>query len=89
MFVAVIHHITDADRFFAMVRENTGKLPEDLRLPQSFTTADHSTTVCLWEAPSVARVQEVLEPLTYGNARNEYSEVDTALSVGLPAPTVA
>jgi hypothetical protein len=89
MFVSVIHHITDPDRFFAMVAENSDKIPPDLRLPQYFTSADRSTTVCLWEAPSVARVQELLEPLSAGICQNEYAQVDTALSSGLPAATVA
>jgi hypothetical protein len=89
MFVSVIHHITDPDRFFAMVKANTGKLPPDLRLPQYFTSADRSTAVCLWDAPSVARVQELLEPLTSGICENDYAEVDTSLSAGLPAATVA
>jgi hypothetical protein len=88
MFVSVIHHITDPDRFFAMVAENSGKFPPDLRLPQYFSSADRSTMVCLWEAPSVARVQELLEPLTSGSCENEYLQIDTALSAGLPATTV-
>lgn len=87
MFVSVIHRISDPDRFFEMARSAT--LPSDLRLPQSISTADRSTTVCLWEAPSVQRVREFLEPLTAGICKNEYAEVDTNLSLNLPAATVA
>lgn len=87
MFVSVIHRISDPDRFFQLASNAT--LPEDLRLPQSISNADRSTTVCLWEAPSVERVREFLEPLTAGICKNEYSEVDVSLSTGLPAATVA
>jgi hypothetical protein len=89
MFVSVIHRITDPDRFFEMASSATQNIPSDLRLPQSISSADRSTTVCLWEAPSVDRVREFLEPLTAGICKNEYARVDVALSSGLPAPTVA
>jgi hypothetical protein len=89
MFVSVIHRITDPDRFFEMAGSIGDKMPPDLRLPQYFSAKDRSTTVCLWEAPSVARVQELLEPLSPGICKNEYAEVDTTLSSGLPATTVA
>lgn len=89
MFVSVIHRISDPDRFFEMANSATDKLPADLRLPLTFSSADRSTTVCLWEAPSVSRVRDFLEPLTEGICKNEYAEVDVALSSGLPAATVA
>jgi hypothetical protein len=89
MFVSVIHRITDPDRFFAMASAAADELPSDLRLPQSISSADRSTTICLWEAPSVERVREFLEPLTAGICKNEYAAVDAALSLGLPATTVA
>jgi len=89
MFVSVIHRITDPDRFFEMASEATQNLPADLRLPQSISNADRSTTICLWEAPSVERVREFLDPLTAGICKNEYAQVDPALSLGLPAATVA
>jgi hypothetical protein len=89
MFVSVIHRITDPDRFFAMASDTAQDLPSDLRLPQYISNTDRSTTICLWEAPSVERVREFLEPLTAGICKNEYAEVDVGLSSGLPATTVA
>lgn len=89
MFVSVIHRISDPDRFFSMASSAAQNIPPDLRLPQSISNADRSTAVCLWEAPSVERVREFLEPLTAGISKNEYAEVDVALSLGLPATTVA
>jgi hypothetical protein len=87
VFVSVIHRISDPDRFSEMARSAT--IPQDLRLPQVISNADRSTTVCLWEAPSVQRVRDFLEPLTAGICTNEYAEVDAGLSLGLPAATVA
>jgi hypothetical protein len=87
MFVSVIHRITDPDRFFEMARN--AAIPQDLRLPQVVSNADRSTTVCLWEAPSVERVRDFLEPLSAGICTNEYGEVDASLSSGLPTATVA
>lgn len=87
MFVSVIHRIADPERFFEMARG--AAIPQDLRLPQSISTADRTTTMCLWEAPSVQSVRDFLEPLTAGMCENEYAEVDPGLSLGLPAATMA
>jgi hypothetical protein len=87
MFVSVIHRISDPDRFFEMARSVV--IPHDLRLPQTISTVDRSTTVCLWEAPSVQRVRDFLEPLLAGIASNEYAEVDPGVSLGLPGTTVS
>jgi hypothetical protein len=89
MFVSVIHRISDPDRFFEMANSAADKLPADLHLPQYISSADRSTTICLWEAPSVERVREFLETMTTGICKSEYAQVDVALSSGLPATTVA
>lgn len=89
MFVSVIHRITDPDRFFEMAGQTAQSIPGDLRLPQYVSSADRSTTICLWEAPSVERIRDFLEPLTAGICKNEYLQVDAGLSSGLPTATVA
>jgi hypothetical protein len=88
MFVSVIHRISDPDGYFKMVAKEAGNLPSDLRLPQNVTGGDRRTMICLWEAPSVERLKAVLEPLTQGMSKNEYIQIDTSLSNGLPAATV-
>ena len=85
MFVSVIHRISDPDKFFEMVSSNAGKEPSDLRLPQFFASEDRRTMVCLWEAPSVERLKDFLEPLSGGLCTNEYAAVDLGASRGLPA----
>jgi len=84
MFVSVIHRISDPDGFSEMVSANAGKEPSDLRLPQFIASEDRRTMVCLWEAPSVERVKDFLEPLSHGLCTNEYAAVDLAASRGLP-----
>ena len=88
MFVSVIHRINDFDGFFATASVIMDKMPSDLKLPQYFTTSDHSTAVCLWEAPSADRVKEFLEPVIGKYSSNEYSEVDTQYAAGLPVVAV-
>jgi hypothetical protein len=88
MFVSVIHRISDPDRFAEMAASTEDKIPTDLRLPQYITSADRRTTVCLWEAPSVDRVRDFLEPLSQGICINEYAAVDVEASKGLPATEV-
>jgi len=84
MFVSVIHRISDPDKFRETVAANVGKIPSDLRLPQYFSSDDHRTMVCLWEAPSVQRVKDFLEPLFTGVSVDEYVAVDQGASSGLP-----
>lgn len=87
MFISVIHRISDPEKFSQMAADAGNKIPPNLRLPQYITSADHRTTVCLWEAPSVQSVKDFLEPISQGICVNEYSVVDVAASSGLPATT--
>jgi len=86
VFVSVIHRVSDPDGFSEMTRNAT--IPEDLRLPQVISSTGRSTIICLWEAPSVQRVRDFVEPLTAGICTNEYTEVDAGLSLGLPSTVV-
>ena len=86
MFVSVIHRISDPDRFAEMAK--AANIPDGLRVPQVVALVNRSTAVCLWEAPSVQKVRDFLEPLTAGICTNEYAEVDAERSLGLPAATV-
>lgn len=87
MFVSVIHRISDPDKFFAAAVSVADKLPSDLRVAQTVGGADRRTAICLWESPSVERVKAFLDPLTQGMSENEYIQIDSSLSNGLPAPT--
>ena len=40
--------------------------------------------MCLWEAESVEKVKQFVEPLTSACSKNEYLTVAAASAVGLP-----
>jgi len=89
MFVSVIHRVSDPDTFWATVASATEKIPTDLKLSQYVTSKDRSTTICLWEAPSVEKVRDLLEPLIGRVSKNEYIPIDPANSTGLPTIAAA
>lgn len=89
MFVSVIHRISDPDAFWAIANSAIEKIPPDLKCPQYVTSDDRSTTICLWEAPSVEKVRGFLEPLLGRVSKNEYIPIDPTNSTGLPATATA
>ena len=89
MFVSVIHRVSDPDAFWSAVASASQQIPADLKLPQYVTSNDRSTTICLWEAPSVEKVRDFLEPLIGRVSKNEYVPIDTTNSTGLPTTVKA
>ena len=89
MFISVIHRVSNPDAFWSTVAGATDKIPADLKLPQYVTSYDRSTTICLWEAPSVEKVRDFLEPLLGHVSKNEYLAIDPTNSTGLPATATA
>ena len=89
MYVSVIHRVSDPDAFWAIVADATKNIPADLKLPQFVTSSDRSTTICLWDTPSVDKVRAFLEPLLSKVCKNEYIPIDPANSGGLPTTASA
>ena len=89
MFVSVIHRISDPDTFGATAASAANDIPADVKLHQTVTSNDRSTAICLWEAVSVDRVKEILEPLLGQVSKNEYIQIDPSSSMGLPAAASA
>ncbi len=89
MFVSVIHRVSDPDAFWASVASAAQEIPTDLNLPQYVTSNDRLTTICLWEAPSVEKVRDFLEPRIGRVSKNEYVPIDPKNSTGLPAAAKA
>jgi hypothetical protein len=85
MFISVIHRISDPDAFWATAAGATNDIPADTKLHQTVTSDDRSTAICLWEAASVDRVRDFLEPLLGRVCKNEYIPIDPSSSMGLPA----
>ncbi|MBC5804965.1 MAG: hypothetical protein GIX02_05490 [Candidatus Eremiobacteraeota bacterium] len=87
MFVTVIHRINDPDQFESSAQSATPNIPSHLKLHQYLTGADRKTATCLWEAPSVEEIKKYLEPVSGQFSRNEYVQLNTEGSFGLPAGT--
>jgi hypothetical protein len=90
MHIAVVHRITDPEKFFSMdAEEVAGGGPPDVQGRQFFPSTEGSTAVCLWEADSIDSLRNYLDPATAGAAENSYFEVDTERAMGLPAAAAA
>lgn len=84
MLIGVTHTVTDPAKFFPLAKETVDNLPAGLTVRQVLPAADGTRAHCLWEAPSVDDVRNLIDPATVGISVNEYFEVDAGGAVGLP-----
>jgi len=89
MFVSVVHHVRDPEKFWQAAEEVVPSLPEGVRIHETYPSPDRKTAVCLWEADGVDAVRDLIEDAAEGLADNEYMEVDAANAAGLPQPQVS
>ena len=78
MYVEVIHRFTDPQAAFARgerLIKNEGA-PEGVRGLQFYPAKDGSMATCLWEAPSVALVQDYVDTTLGDASDNTCYEVD-------------
>ena len=80
MYVAVVHNISDPDKFWSL-----GGFPDDISVKASFQDATGTKAVCLFEASSVQALQGVLDAATSSISDNDYFEVAPEKALGLPA----
>ncbi len=77
MHVGVIHRISDPEAFEQAEQQALAAgLPEGIGLPVHAATRDHSTAICIWEAPSVDAVRDLVESTVGAYSENEYYEVE-------------
>jgi hypothetical protein len=78
MYVVVEHHIKDPQRAFErgdrLIRNVDA--PAGVRGLQFYPSRDRSSVVCLWEAPSVAVVQQYVDDTLGDSSDNDCWEVD-------------
>ena len=79
MYVAVIHDISDPEKFW-----NMGGFPEAIAFRATFPNPTGTRAVCLFEAASVETVRDFLEGAVGAVSDNEYYEVAANNAVGLP-----
>jgi hypothetical protein len=79
MHVAAIHRISDPESFNRVVNSAMEAGPPDgFSLPYQFTAEDGRTQICVWEAPSVEAVRELVDSSVGEFAKNEVFTVDRA-----------
>ena len=77
MHVGVIHRISDPEALEqAEQKALEGGLREGLSFPVHAATPGDSTVICIWEAPSVDAVRDVVESTGGEYSENEYHEVE-------------
>ena len=78
MYVAAIHTILDPATAFPrgerLIRGEDA--PEGVRALQFYPARDGSTVTCLWEAGSVAAVQDYVDTVLGDASRNDLFEID-------------
>jgi hypothetical protein len=73
-YVVAIHDISDPDRFWGAAG-SAGELPPGIALHSTYVRDDGSRATCLWEAPSVDAVRQLLDATVGDSSRNEFFEV--------------
>ena len=75
MYVGVIHTIKDSSGWVEGLRDlDLSALPPDVQVVASATASDASRAVCLWQAPSVEAVEQILEQIVGEIAVNDCFE---------------
>ena len=97
MYVVVQHQIKDPQAAFSRgerLIKNEGA-PQGMRVLQFYPSTDGSAVTCLWEADSVAAIQEYVDSALGDSSLNTCYEVGAEQAfaerpLGLPAsPTIA
>ncbi|MDX1616694.1 MAG: hypothetical protein R3300_20475 [Candidatus Promineifilaceae bacterium] len=85
MYILVHHEVHDAERFWAAAEKAIPQIPEGVQLHQTIPAKDGTRATCLWEADSVERVKEILEPAVGDVATNRYAEAENREGMAMPS----
>jgi hypothetical protein len=83
MFIAITHEIHDPAKFQKRAEE-VFPLPDGLRVHHFFPATDLTRAVCLYEAPSVERVQSHLDRALGDSSTQHYFPVAAEHGIGVP-----
>ncbi len=89
MFIVAKHAISNPQAFWETARQAMDRLPADVTFHGTYPNEGGTEAFCLWEADSVARVQELLDQALGAYAQNITYAVDERLAVGLPQVAAA
>ena len=84
MYIIVEHEISNPKTFWETAKTATAALPSHLKVHQTLPNREGTKAVCLWEAPGVDEVKELIEGAVGNVSRNTYFAVETANAMGLP-----
>ncbi len=84
MYVIVQHEISNPKTFWEIAQTATADLPSNLKVHQTLPNREGTKAVCVWEAPGVDEVKELIEGAVGKVSRNTYFAVETANAMGLP-----
>lgn len=84
MLVIAHHNISDPENFWAAAEKVTQGLPAGMKVHAVYPATDGKTGTCLWEADSVAEVQQFLDTNAGQYAANSCYEVNAEKSMNLP-----
>ena len=85
MIIAVKHTILDQDKFFGEEAQKfLSSVPNDVKLHNSYALSGGKEVICIWEAASIDKVRDLMDPATKDISKNEYFEVDQQRSLNLP-----
>jgi hypothetical protein len=88
-FIVAIHDVSDPDRFWGGAGETLAQLPTGVTLLTSYPQQDGTRAVCLWDAPSVDAVRDIVDTAAGDSSRNEYFAVDPQHPGARGVPTQA
>jgi ubiquinone/menaquinone biosynthesis C-methylase UbiE len=84
MYVIAKHRINDAETFFSLAQVAAEQAPPGVYGRQFCPSRDRTEAVCLWEAGSVATVQDYIDSLVGDASENAYFQVSAELAIGIP-----
>jgi hypothetical protein len=83
MFILIDHDIRNPAKF-QQCAEKVFPLPDGLQVHLFLPATDFSRATCLYEADSVDRVRNFVDPLLGDSAKNTYVPIAAEHAMGLP-----
>ncbi len=81
MYVGAIHTVSDPQRFWGTQLQ----MPEGVTLHSALPNEDGTRAVCIWEAPSVGTVQQLVDGAAGEISTNEFFAINQQNAQGLPS----
>jgi len=83
MYVLVHHQINKPEEFLAIVQSGK-EFPQGFTVHAFLPSSSHKTATCIWEAPGLKALENLLDPVLGKTSINTYEQVDEGIAIGLP-----